>query len=340
MDVDGPLAVLGCVGHKFIDDQTDQTDFIGAYPALADMSVDGPTEDERQVRAQPFHEWPAGNLVVRFAHVEIFVHAGDRGDTLRGCAQFFRRVAQIRSPALHRKQTRDELKAVHHTVVDLTRHDVGALCRHARRQAQFNLIHHDRCEVLEIGDLVFRDRPGRAIDHAERAKIEPIASAQWNARLKTQTEISGHERVCKGIGICLGVQEYVRVGLEDGRSAQSRVAADLAQMTAELAMKACAAHLGVGAPELKELGHRHARLAARLAALKPHRDGTLVSTVARLPSYVGSRYQAAGMTRLDVVHLALGVQFVAASTVRRLTDRDLALEMERGSWPGPRAPLV
>lgn len=112
-------------------------------------------------------------------------------------------------------------------------------------------------------------------------------------------------------------------------------------MTAELAMKACAAHLGVGASELKDLGHRHARLAARLAALKPHRDDTLVAiVVARLPNYVGSRYQAAGMTRLDVVNLALAAQFVAASTVRRLTDRDLALEMEQDSWPGPRAPFV
>jgi hypothetical protein len=57
-----------------------------------------------------------------------------------------------------------------------------------------------------------------------------------------------------------------------------------------------------------------------------------------MPAYVGSRYKPAGLTRFDVVRLALGVQFVAASTVRRYSDRDFAAPMETGDWPAPRPP--
>jgi hypothetical protein len=64
------------------------------------------------------------------------------------------------------------------------------------------------------------------------------------------------------------------------------------------------------------------------------------SVIANLPPYVGSRYKPAGLTRLQVVRLALGVQFVAASTTRRITGVDIAAQMEAADWPGPRKPLV
>jgi hypothetical protein len=33
------------------------------------------------------------------------------------------------------------------------------------------------------------------------------------------------------------------------------------------------------------------------------------------------------------------VQFVAASSVRRMSQRDLAAQMEVGNWPAPRRPF-
>jgi len=55
-----------------------------------------------------------------------------------------------------------------------------------------------------------------------------------------------------------------------------------------------------------------------------------------LPPYVDSRYKPAGLTRLAVVRLAMGVQFIAASTLRRITSTNFAAEMETDGWPAPR----
>jgi hypothetical protein len=47
------------------------------------------------------------------------------------------------------------------------------------------------------------------------------------------------------------------------------------------------------------------------------------------PKYLRmSRYKPAGLSRLQVVRLALGVQFIAASTLRRISGVDFAAEME------------
>lgn len=110
-------------------------------------------------------------------------------------------------------------------------------------------------------------------------------------------------------------------------------------LTAELAMKANLIHSGIDPKALsnRDVGHRHAVLARRMREASPHRDDEMVAAIATaLPDYVSSRYQAAGLTRLNVVNLALGVQFIAASSIRRLTSRDLAREMEQSEWPGPR----
>lgn len=88
-------------------------------------------------------------------------------------------------------------------------------------------------------------------------------------------------------------------------------------------------------------GHNLADLAKRMVEARPHRDDTLVaSVISKLPPYVESRYSPAGLTRLEVVRLALGVQFVAASTLRRITGIDLAAQMETGTaWLVPRRPF-
>lgn len=110
-------------------------------------------------------------------------------------------------------------------------------------------------------------------------------------------------------------------------------------MTAELSLKAVLLSLGETESVLasREIGHRVVRLAELVAERSPHRDDSLVGEVARnMPDYVESRYSAIELTRLDLVRLALGAQFVAASSLRRVGERDLALQMESSDWPGSR----
>lgn len=112
-------------------------------------------------------------------------------------------------------------------------------------------------------------------------------------------------------------------------------------MVAELSLKAALVRNGADPDSFRGPdGHKLAKLAARLANEIPHRHDVLIAEViAKLPPYVNSRYKPAGLVRLDVVRLALGVQFVAAATVRRFGTRDLAAMMEAGGWPAPRPSL-
>lgn len=109
-------------------------------------------------------------------------------------------------------------------------------------------------------------------------------------------------------------------------------------MVAELSLKAALVRNGADPNSFKgKHGHKLAKLAERLKDEIPHRDDDLVAAVIdKLPPYVDSRYRPAGLTRLDVVRLALGVQFIGASCVRRFSDRDFAADMEAGGWPAPR----
>lgn len=110
-------------------------------------------------------------------------------------------------------------------------------------------------------------------------------------------------------------------------------------LTAELAMKANLIHLGADPKTLsyRDVGHHHTVLAQRMREARPHRDDEQIAAITtKLPDYIDSRYKATGLTRLDVVNLALGAQFIAASSVRRLTGRDIAGDMERDDWPGSR----
>lgn len=113
-------------------------------------------------------------------------------------------------------------------------------------------------------------------------------------------------------------------------------------MVAELSMKAALVRDGTSPDSFKgKGGHNLSSLACRMAAGRPHRDDPHVQAiVGALPPYVKSRYEPAGLKRLQVVKLALGVQFIAASSLRRMASADLALQMEADDWPGPRQPFV
>lgn len=109
-------------------------------------------------------------------------------------------------------------------------------------------------------------------------------------------------------------------------------------MVAELSLKAALVSSGVDLNTLKgKNGHNLAYLAKTVMDKTPHRDDRKIKAVIdNLPPYVASRYKPAGLKRLQVVRLALGVQFIAASTLRRITTSDLAIHMELGAFPGAR----
>jgi putative ATP-dependent endonuclease of the OLD family len=54
------------------------------------------------------------------------------------------------------------------------------------------------------------------------------------------------------------------------------------------------------------------------------------------PASRDAESQIRALTRLQVVQLALGVQFVAASVVRRISGTDLAADMEAANHPNSR----
>lgn len=80
---------------------------------------------------------------------------------------------------------------------------------------------------------------------------------------------------------------------------------------------------------MKGLSHNLQRLAAKLVELAPcATDARLLAAVQKFPNYVGARYAAHGLTRVQLMELAMCAQYVAADAVRRITDRDLGGDME------------
>lgn len=112
-------------------------------------------------------------------------------------------------------------------------------------------------------------------------------------------------------------------------------------LVAELSIKAALVHNGASPNDFRgPRGHDLSGLSRRMMAEMPHRDDVLVPLVVnQLPPYVASRYSPSGLTRLSVVRLALAVQFLAATTVRRLSTRDLAGDISGDGWPAPRPPF-
>ncbi|WP_426270490.1 hypothetical protein ACN9MB_01255 [Dyella kyungheensis] len=108
-------------------------------------------------------------------------------------------------------------------------------------------------------------------------------------------------------------------------------------LVAELSLKAGLHCVGANPGRTHDL----VGLASKLAQVKPHRDDALLAlSVKHFPNYVESRYKMTGISRLGVVRRALAAQFIAGSSVRRVSSIDLALAMEKDSWPGARQPFL
>ncbi len=103
-------------------------------------------------------------------------------------------------------------------------------------------------------------------------------------------------------------------------------------LTAELAMKGTLLHLGIPEKDLKNpklFGHDLGKLGQRMTQEINHRDDSLLlNALSNFPDYVDNRYKETQLTRLEVIALALNAQFVAASSIRRISGVDMALQME------------
>lgn len=108
---------------------------------------------------------------------------------------------------------------------------------------------------------------------------------------------------------------------------------------AELSMKGALLKLGVKNEDLRlKFGHKLLELARELSRLVPHHeDELLIGVCASFPDYVKSRYDESALNRLQIVKLALKAQFVAASSLRRVSGADETLAVYASEWPGPRA---
>lgn len=111
-------------------------------------------------------------------------------------------------------------------------------------------------------------------------------------------------------------------------------------LSAELAMKGALSVAGWDEARYRRLSHRLADAAEALIAERPRTsDGLLRAACASFPDYVGTRYRSHGMTRYELMSLAMRAQFVAADAVRRVTQRDLSAQFEADPSTPPRQPV-
>jgi len=109
-------------------------------------------------------------------------------------------------------------------------------------------------------------------------------------------------------------------------------------LTAELALKGALAARGWTEAQYRKLSHQLIKLAdALIGEVSTAHDDRLRGAVAQFPDYVGTRYASHGMTRIELMVLAMRAQFVAAEALRRVSDRDLAsmLEADPRNCPRP-----
>lgn len=105
-------------------------------------------------------------------------------------------------------------------------------------------------------------------------------------------------------------------------------------------MKGALKHLGATDQELKRLSHHLSNLADALVSREPRQqDKRFLSAASKFPNYVNNRYASHGLTRIQLMELAMRAQFVGAEAIRRVSDRNMAGEMEARTDMPPRCDL-
>jgi hypothetical protein len=102
-------------------------------------------------------------------------------------------------------------------------------------------------------------------------------------------------------------------------------------VSAELLLKGALLQEGVGQDLLsnanKGYGHNLESIASKVCEIRGEIDSRLVlAVVSRMPSYVGSRYNDMGLTRVQLGHLLMNAQFLASEVLRCYSDRNFRLD--------------
>jgi len=111
-------------------------------------------------------------------------------------------------------------------------------------------------------------------------------------------------------------------------------------LTAELALKGALAARDWPEAHYRKLSHHFDKLAeALIGEVSTAHDDRLRGAVAHFPDYVRTRYASHGLTRNELMLLAMRAQFVAAEALRRVSNRDLASKLEGDPNTSPRPAL-
>lgn len=108
-------------------------------------------------------------------------------------------------------------------------------------------------------------------------------------------------------------------------------------MTAELSLKGVLYLKGVSKKKIREMSHDLGALTIAVNACTVSTNpGRLELAVNRFPPYVKSRYKPSGLTKPQLLKLAMQSQFVAGECLRRISLRDLAFQIEAAVNSQPR----
>jgi len=109
----------------------------------------------------------------------------------------------------------------------------------------------------------------------------------------------------------------------------SDAAVQSACLAAELGLKGALAQLGVPEARRRKLSHHLSALVDELKTLVTLTStARLRSAVAVFPDYAKTRYDEHGLSRVQLVELMMRSQYIAAESVRLISKRDAAQELE------------
>ncbi|MGT2442205.1 hypothetical protein ACU4I5_05770 [Ensifer adhaerens] len=108
-------------------------------------------------------------------------------------------------------------------------------------------------------------------------------------------------------------------------------------LAAELSMKGALAYKGWTDDQLTNLRHNLPKIAKELCAAYPSAtDARLQAACGKFPDYVQSRYKNHGLSKIQLIELAMRAQYVAADAIRRISQRNIGGDLERRGDLPPR----
>ena len=108
-------------------------------------------------------------------------------------------------------------------------------------------------------------------------------------------------------------------------------------MTAELSMKGVLYTQKMSKTKVRKLSHDLSSLASEVNnCTTSSNPGRLEMVANQFPPYVKSRYKPSGLNKDELLKLAMQSQFVAGECLRRVSDRDMAFQMENDTSIPPR----